>query len=141
MDSEEKLGEAHTRLMLSGARRSLLWELGAAFVKVRNEEIAAAGAIPTHSVATQLSGEKRRRGVEGLQKKTDLSQYLDTLTERQQLAFSLKYEYELGLSEIAFRMEIDRKTAYEHIQAAEKKVGHARSSEKRKRNHAKSEPE
>jgi DNA-binding CsgD family transcriptional regulator len=141
IDSEEKLGEAHTRLLLSGARRSLLWELGAAFVKVQNEEIAAAGAIPTDSVAAPLTGKKRRRGVEGLQKKTDLSQYLHTLTEKQQLAFSLQYEYELGLAEIALRMEIDRKTAYEHIEAAKKKIDHARSSEQRKRNRAKSESE
>jgi DNA-directed RNA polymerase specialized sigma24 family protein len=118
-----------------------LWELGAAIVKVRNEEIAAAGAIPTDNLAAPLTGGKRQRGVEGLQKKTDLSQYLHALTEKQQLAFSLKYEYGIGPAEIALRMEIDRKTAYEHIQAAEKKIGHGRSSEKRKRNRAKGESE
>lgn len=141
MDSEEKLGEAHTRLLLSGARRSLLWELGAAILKVRNEEIAAAGAIPTDSAAAPPTGEKRGRGVEGLQKKTDLSQYLHTLTEKQQLAFSLKYEYGIGPAEIALRMDVDRKTVYEHIEAAKKKIDHARSGEQRKRNRAKGESE
>jgi Putative helix-turn-helix protein, YlxM / p13 like len=140
-DSEEKLGEGHTRLLLSGARRSLLWQLSAAIVTVRNEEIAAAGAVPTDNVAAPSTGGKRQRGVEGLQKKTDLSQYSHGLTEKQQLAFSLKYEYELGLAEIASRMEIDRKTAYGHIQAATKKSEHARSNEKRKRNSAKGESE
>jgi hypothetical protein len=38
-------------------------------------------------------------------------------------------------------MEIDRKTAYEHIEAAKKKIDHARSSEQRKRNRAKGESE
>ena len=141
MDSEEKLSEAHTRLLLSGARRSLLWELGAAMVKVRNEEIAAAAAIPTDRMASPLAEEKQPRGIEGLKKKRDFSKYLHNLTEKQHLALSLKYEYEVKPAEIALRMEIDRKTAYEHIQAGERKIGHARSSEKRKRNRAKGEPD
>jgi DNA-directed RNA polymerase specialized sigma24 family protein len=65
-------------------------------------------------------------------KKTDLSHYTDRLTEKQRQAFSLKYEYELGLAEIASRMGLDRKTAYEHIEAAKRKIDQARSSEKRK---------
>jgi hypothetical protein len=55
-DSEEKLGAAHTRLILKLARRVFLWVLGAAIEKARNEETAAAGAIP----AQAMGGEKRR---------------------------------------------------------------------------------
>jgi hypothetical protein len=45
-DSEEKLGHAHTRLLLMGAKRVFLWNLREAIERVRNEEIAAADAIP-----------------------------------------------------------------------------------------------
>jgi hypothetical protein len=58
-DSEEKLGEAHTRLLLKGGQRVFLWELGAAIERVRNEEMAAAGAIPAEP-AEIVSGQTRR---------------------------------------------------------------------------------
>src|SRR6266566_1029166 len=55
-DSEQRLGTAHTRLLLKGARRVFLWELGAAIETVRNEEIAAAGAIPAATVNRHARG-------------------------------------------------------------------------------------
>jgi predicted DNA-binding protein (UPF0251 family) len=82
------------------------------------------------------------KGTEGLGPKTsDLSRYMDNLTEKQRLAFSLRLEYELGLTEIASRMGINRKTADEHIKAAQKKVEQGRSSEKSKARRAKNLPE
>jgi hypothetical protein len=143
--SEEKLSEAHTRLLMKGARRVFLWALEAAIETVRNEETAAAGAIPAEMAGGQTEGsgnkadsKSRLKGIEGLgPKKSDLSRYMHNLTKKQQLAFSLKYEYELGLGEIASRMEVDRKTAYEHIEAANRKVGQAHSNEKRKARSAK----
>jgi RNA polymerase sigma factor (sigma-70 family) len=84
------------------------------------------------------------KGVEGLIRKNDLSRYshyMDKLTERQRLAFSLKFEYGLGLTQIALRMEIDRKTVDEHIKAAEKKINQARSNEKSKARSTKRTPE
>ncbi len=63
------------------------------------------------------------------------------VTEKQQLAFSLKFEYALGLAEIATRMGLDRKTAYEHIEAAKRKMDQARSNEKSKARRPKSEDE
>jgi len=148
-DSEAKLGEAHTRLLLQGARRAFLWELGAAIETVQNEETAAAGAIPAETVRGQTQGPNKRKGskrrlkgVEGLgPKKTDLSEYMHNLTEKQRLALSLKYEYELGPTETASRMGVDRKTAYGHIEAAERKIAQMRSSEKRKAQRAKSTDE
>ena len=90
----------------------------------------------------EQKGSKRPlKGVEGLVRKANLSRYMHNLTEKQQLAFSLKYEYELGLSEIASRMSLDRKTAYEHIEAAKKKIDEAVSSEKRSSNRVKSTPD
>lgn len=122
-----------------------LWELGAAIKTVRNEEIAAAGAIPRGTVSEHTEApdkrkdsEHRLKGTDGLVKKTDLSQYMHNLTEKQQLAFSLKYEYGLGLAEIASRMGLDRKTAYEHIEAARRKIDQAHSSEKGRAHRAKS---
>jgi hypothetical protein len=144
-DSEEKLGEAHTRLLLKGARKVFLWELGAAIETVRNEEIAAAGAVPAEMAGGQ-GGQTNKpehwlKGAEGLVRKADLSQYMHNLTEKQQLAFSLKFEYELGLAEVASRMGLDRKTAYEHIEAAKRKIDQARSNEKSKAHRPKSDGE
>ena len=73
------------------------------------------------------------KGTQGLRKKNDFSGYFHCLTEKQKLAFSLKWEYELGPTEIASRMGISRKTAAEHLHAAEKNINQARSNEKRAR--------
>ncbi|MGA8222512.1 MAG: sigma factor-like helix-turn-helix DNA-binding protein [Candidatus Acidiferrales bacterium] len=94
----------------------------------------------------ELEASKRRlKGLEGLgPKETDLSRYakyMDNLTEKQRLAFSMKFEYGLGLTQIASRMGIDRKTADEHIKAAQKKVEQARSNEKREARRSKNPPE
>ena len=145
IDSNDKLGAAHSRLVLKLARRVLLWELGASIDKVRNEEIATASATPSQAVDAGATGtaEHRKpknwlRGIEGLTRKADLSRYKQGLTEKQELAFSLKYEYQIGPTEIAARMGIDRKTLAEHLDAADRKIKQLHSSEKRKRNRAKS---
>ena len=73
-DSEDRLSEAHTRLLLKGARRVFLWKLGAEIGTVRNEEIAAAGANPPATIvvdqakdSTGREGSKhQRKGTEGL---------------------------------------------------------------------------
>jgi hypothetical protein len=67
VDSEQKLDAAHTRLLLKLARRVFLWELRAAIERVRNEEIAAAGAIPTEPtqiVNSQTRKPNKRKGWE-----------------------------------------------------------------------------
>lgn len=148
-ESGERLGSGHTRLILKGAKRVFLWDLEVALQRVRNEETAAAGAIPAATVAGQAEDPTKQKGsksllkgIEGLgPKKIDLSQYINNLTEKQHLAFSLKYEYELRLAEIASRMEVDRKTAYEHIEAARRKIEQTRSSEKRKAHQAENQGE
>jgi sigma-70-like protein len=144
-DSEQRLGAAHTRLLLKGARRVFLWELGAAIETVRNEEIIAAGTIPTEHLGAERpdsTAAHQPKGFEGLgPKKTDLSRYMHNMTEKQQMAFSLKYEYELKLADIASRMGVDRKTAYEHFQAANMKIDWDHSSERRKANRAKDAPD
>jgi hypothetical protein len=61
-DSEEKLGEAHTRLLLKGAKKAFLWALGAAIERVRNEETAAAGAIRVETVNGQIRSPNKRKG-------------------------------------------------------------------------------
>jgi predicted DNA-binding protein (UPF0251 family) len=146
-ESVERLGPGHTRLILKGAKRVFLWNLGEVVERVRNEEIAAAGAIPAATIGGQTEEPSKQKGsksllkgIDGLgPKKTDFSQYMHNLTEKQQLAFSLKFEYELGLAEIASRMGLDRKTAYEHIEAAKRKINQARSNEKSKAHRTKSE--
>ena len=142
-DSEEKLGVAHTRLLLAGARRLFLWALEAAVERVRNEELAAAGAIPAEPVSTEKGKAKARpKGFDGLgPKKANLSRYMDGLTEKQREVFSLKYEYSLPVTEIASRLGIDRSTVYEHIEAADKKIREAGSNEKSKANRAKRGPD
>jgi len=145
-DSEEGLGAAHTRLLLKGARRVFLRMLAAAIENAENEETAAAGRIQAHPKEPGQTGELQKpkhwlKGVVGLVRKANLSQYMHNLTEKQQLAASLKWEYGLGLTEIASRMGIDRKTAYGHIEAAERRIDQARSADKRRRNQSKITPE
>ncbi len=145
-DSDPKLGAAHTRLLLKGAQRVFWWQLAEAIKRVRNEETAAAGAIPAQTMGGGLTGEPKKpkywlKGTEGLTRKADLSRYKQGLTEKQELAFSLRYEYQVGPAEVAARMGIDRKTAHEHIEAANRKIKQLHSSEKRKANRAKSTPD
>ncbi|PYT28872.1 MAG: hypothetical protein DMG58_17560 [Acidobacteria bacterium] len=61
-DTEEKLGAAHTRLLLKGARRVFLWKLGAEIKTVCNEEIAAAGAIPAEPANRHTQHYNKRKG-------------------------------------------------------------------------------
>jgi hypothetical protein len=68
MDSEERLGAAHTRLLLKGAKKVFLWALGGAIETVRNEETAAAGAIPAQPARAQTRGPNKRKGWEQKQK-------------------------------------------------------------------------
>jgi DNA-binding CsgD family transcriptional regulator len=65
------------------------------------------------------------KGFDALQEKyADMSGYtaLVGLTPRQRECYSLRKEYNLPLAEVAARLGIHRKTAYEHINAAEKKI-------------------
>src|ERR1700722_1740193 len=145
-DSEEKLGAAHTRLFIKGARRVFLWELQGAIETVRNEELAAAGATSAQVTGGESTGIPKKpkywsKGIKGLTLRADLSQFKQGLTEKQELAFSLKYEYQVGPAELAARMGIDRKTAHEHIKAVDRKIGQLRSSEKRKANRARTKPD
>jgi hypothetical protein len=64
MDSDEPLGESHTRLLLKGARRVLLWDLEEAIERVRNEETAAAGAVRADAVTGQRRRTIKRKGWE-----------------------------------------------------------------------------
>ena len=89
------------------------------------------------SSASRCLGDRTGSG----DRKADFSQYMHNLTEKQQLAFSLKFEYELGLAEIASRMGLDRKTAYEHIEAAKRRIDQTRSNEKSKAHRLKGEDE
>jgi len=63
-NSEEKLGKAHTRLLLKGARRVFLGRLGAVLETVRNQETAAAGAVREETVGSQKRKTIKREGWE-----------------------------------------------------------------------------
>lgn len=94
----------------------------------------------------QAGGPKRPKhwlkGFHGLGPKvTDLSEYMLGLTERQYMAFSLKNEFELKLSEIASRMGLARKTVSEHLYLADKKINQAYSGDRRKAIRAKNAPD
>jgi DNA-directed RNA polymerase specialized sigma24 family protein len=83
-----------------------------------------------------------KKGFEGLGAKvTNLSKHMHVLTDKQQMALSLKVEYGLGPTEIASRMGIDRKTLSEHLAAADKRLTEAYSNDKRKRARAKNDPD
>jgi len=98
------------------------------------------------TTVAQAGGPKRPKhwlkGFDGLGPKvTDLSEYMLGLTERQYMAFSLKNEFEVKPSEIAARMGLDRKTAYEHLNAANRRIEQTLSNDKRKALRAKNTPE
>lgn len=61
-DSEDKLGAEHTQLLLQGARRVFLWDLEAAIKIARNQEVAAAGAIPVQSANKEVRRSINRKG-------------------------------------------------------------------------------
>ena len=61
-DSVQRLGAAHTRLILSGLRQALFRDLGAAIAIIRNEELAAAGAIPIQHVNAATRKHIKRKG-------------------------------------------------------------------------------
>jgi hypothetical protein len=67
-DSEEKLSAAHTRLLLKGVRKIFLGMLRAAIKTVRNEEIAAAGAIPAEILNRDTRRPNKRKGWEQREK-------------------------------------------------------------------------
>jgi hypothetical protein len=61
-DSEERLGAAHTRLLLSGARSAFLGKLRAACQTAWNEETAAAGTLRAEPANWQKRSPNKRRG-------------------------------------------------------------------------------
>ncbi len=61
-DSEEELGAAHTHLIVKGARRAFLSQLAEIIEIVRNEETAAAGAIPVERAIGKTRRTIRRTG-------------------------------------------------------------------------------
>ena len=133
---DQELSAVHTDMILDGAQESFLVQLVDVVEKVRDEEIAAAGATATTTVS-----QKNPKGFEGLgPKKVDLSMYMDDMTGPQQVAYSLKHEYGLRVTEVASRMELDRSTVYEHLELAQRKVDQALSKQKSARR-AKSSPE
>lgn len=140
-NSAQRLSGAHTRLLLKGMRKVFLSRLRDEIATARNEVTAAAGAIAATSAQNESSARKRRlakprpKGFEGLQKQRDLSQYdqyMDGLTEKQRMALSLRLEYECRPAQIAVRMGISRKTAWEHLKAAQAKIDQLRSNDKHK---------
>ncbi len=67
-DSEEELSAAHSRLILKGARRAFLWDLAAVIETLRNEETAAAGAIPVERAIGKTRRTIKRTGWEQREK-------------------------------------------------------------------------
>jgi DNA-binding CsgD family transcriptional regulator len=98
--------------------------------KEQTPEALAVDALPQlepteKGMPTKKVRKKYPRGFNGLQgKHADMSGYLALvdLTPRQRECYSLRKEYNLPLTEVAARLGIDRKTAYEHINQAEKRM-------------------
>jgi hypothetical protein len=67
-DSDQRLSPAHSRLLLRGARRKFLWDLEEAIRKVSNEEISAAGTVPSGPVGRQSREPNKRKGWEQREK-------------------------------------------------------------------------
>jgi hypothetical protein len=63
-ESTERLGLSHTRLLLKGAKRIFIWDLQKAVTRVKDEEIAAAGAVRTDPSAVLERRPNKRKGWE-----------------------------------------------------------------------------
>jgi hypothetical protein len=63
-NSEEKLSAIHTHMILKGSEKVFLSQLAAEIDTVRNEEIAAAGAIPARAESREIRRTINRRGSE-----------------------------------------------------------------------------
>lgn len=102
-----------------------------AAVPVTEEGMIASQGRPAQPNRTKLAA-----------KTTDLSKYLEGagLTDRQRECFSLKFEYELTVSEIASRLGISRKTVDEHIAAAQRRIGWSQINERKKASRARVNP-
>jgi DNA-binding CsgD family transcriptional regulator len=76
-------------------------------------------------------------------KKHDLSRYLDVahLTDRQYQCSSLKWEFELSVSEIARKLELHRTTVDQHIHSAQAKMRSSGLYEKMRKNLSRVQPE
>lgn len=61
-DSDRKLSEGHTRLLLKGIRKVFLWKLRRDIETARNEETAAAGAVSSPIVSGERRGPNKREG-------------------------------------------------------------------------------
>lgn len=81
--------------------------------------------------------------IPGNVKKQDLSRYLDVanLTEKQYQCASLRWEYNLSMSEIARRLQKHRATVAQHIQSAQTKMRSAGLYEKVKKRLSRIQPE
>ena len=111
------------------------------FLSFVGEPSQSTPILPTTPDVATLAATSQQRSsypkrLPKLPAKNDLSEWLDAanLTERQREVISLKFEYELGVSEIARRLGISRKTVDEHLEAAKKKVDCSRHRPKKNTN-------
>ncbi len=75
-------------------------------------------------------------------KKRDFSNWIDntSLTNKQRAVFSMRFEYEIPVAEIARRLGLHRKTIYEHLAVANKKIDQQRNYDLRKMRQAITDP-
>lgn len=108
-------------------------------IEIRSLEHSMSG---THQPPLAQTNQKAAQGTDpfnGLgKKKHDLSSYLESskLTDRQRDCLSMKWEYELRVSEIARRLGIHRSTVEEHIKAGTDALDNERGAEHRRKRRA-----
>jgi hypothetical protein len=61
-ESDDKLGAAHTRLLLKGARRVFLWKLRSEIEIVHNQEVALFGTLPAEAANRPTRRYNKRTG-------------------------------------------------------------------------------
>jgi DNA-binding CsgD family transcriptional regulator len=90
--------------------------------------IADAAGKPKPPSRNERAHPATPKGFDGLcDKKMDLaSKYFDSagLSQRQYDCLSMKFEYEVPVAEIARRLDLNRKTVQEHIDAGKKRLNH-----------------
>jgi predicted DNA-binding protein YlxM (UPF0122 family) len=75
------------------------------------------------------------------QKKNDMSAYFSVaLTDRQRECLSLRFEYDLSVTDIASLLGLSRKTVDEHLVAGQKRLQKAKGRQRWQKNRAKTNP-
>jgi DNA-binding CsgD family transcriptional regulator len=119
-------------------------QAGARLTETKSESVGVHDNKAEHTSGPVMAPQAQRGTTRNAKhpKKHDLSRYLDVahLTDRQYECSSLKWEFELSVSEIARKLHLSRKTVDQHIHSAQAKMRSSGLYEKMRKNLSRVQP-